>query len=110
MLRLFLILVVLCISNSIGFANERLISSNETSTCNQSGSSSEYNLCYHADFNFGIIGSSSKEPNAFPDLKKNLFSDYQIIDEIKSNGFYFTDPNLFFLIRKDHLYLNILRI
>ena len=67
-------------------------------------------MFYQPEFCDGVIGTSSNESNSFQDVKKNLFSDFRIIDEIKSNGFYFTDVNLFFLTRKDNIFLSILRI
>ncbi len=110
MIRLLLFILPLCLFNIGGTANERTDSSREVIFCDLSASTSEYNLCDKQEIGDGIISSSSNDSNLLPDVKKNLFSDYRIIDEIKSNGFYFTEPNLFFLIRKDNIFLSILRI
>jgi len=110
MIRLFLFILLLCISNVGWTANERLDSSVKVSFYSHSEPSFQYNLCNQHEIGDGVLSSSTNESNFFPDVKKNLFSDYQIIDEIKSNGFYFTDANLLFLIRKDNIFLSILRI
>jgi len=110
MIRLFLFILFLCISNVSWTANERLDSFVEVSFCNQSETSFQFTSCNRLEIGDGVLSSSSNEPNIFPDVKKNLYSDYQIIDEIKSNGFYFSDANLLFLIRKDNIFLSILRI
>jgi hypothetical protein len=110
MLRLVLFILVLGIVNTRGKAEEKLCTTCEFSPFSQSGPSLELNSYNQSNYCDGIIGSSGYESTFFPDLRKNLFSEYQIIDEIKSNGFYFTDANLFFLIRKDNLFLSILRI
>jgi len=110
MIRLVLSILLLCICNASWTANERLYLSNGVSLYCQSESSSQYQLCNQLEIGDGVIGTTSNETNLFPHVKKNLFSDYKIIDEIKSNGCYFTDANLFFLIRKDNLFLSILRI
>ncbi len=110
MIRLFLFILLFCIYSNCGFANTRLDLTDGVFFCGQSESSSEYNLCNPYEFCDGVIGASPNESVFFPNIKKNLFSDYQIIDEIKSNGFYFTEANLLFLIRKDNLFLSILRI
>ena len=110
MIRLFLFIFVLCFFNFDGGAKNRIDSSGINSSFLLSGSSYEYNECNQPELGIGIIGSASNESTPFPDVKKNLFSDYQIVDEIKSNGFYFTDSNLLFLIRKDNIFLSILRI
>ena len=110
MIRLFLFILLLCTNNVSWTANERLDSSVEVSFCNPSEPSSHFALCNRQEIGDGILSSSTNESNIFPDVKKNLFSDYQIIDEIKSNGFYFADADLLFLIRKDNIFLSILRI
>ena len=110
MIRLFLFILLFCTNNVSWTANERLDSSAEVSLCNQSEPSSRFTLCNRQEIGDGVLSSSTNESNIFPDVKKNLFSDYQIIDEIKSNGFYFADADLLFLIRKDNIFLSILRI
>ncbi len=110
MIRLFLSILLLSICNVSWTANGRLYLSDGVSLCWQSESSSQYKLCDQLEIGDGVIRSSSNETNLVPYAKKNLFSDYKIIDEIKSNGCYFTDSNLLFLIRKDNLFLSILRI
>ena len=110
MIRMFLSILLLSICNVSWTANERLYLSNGVSLCCQFESSSQYQLCNQLEIGDGVIGSSSNETNLIPFSKKNLFSDYKIIDEIKSNGCYFADADLFFLIRKDNLFLSILRI
>ena len=110
MIRLFLFILLLCISNVRWAVNEYFDLSADISFCSQSEPSFQYNLCIQQEFGEGVLSSSSNEPNFFPDVKKNLYSDYQIVDEIKSNGFYFADANLLFLIRKDNIFLSILRI
>jgi hypothetical protein len=102
--------LLLCTSNVSWTANERFDSSAEVSFCNQSEPSSQFTSCNRQEIGDGVLSSSTKESNIFPDVKKNLFSDYQIIDEIKSNGFYFADADLLFLIRKDNIFLSTLRI
>jgi hypothetical protein len=110
MIRLFLFIFVLCFFNFDGGAKNRIDSSGTDSSCRLLESSYEYNVCNRQDLGIGILGASTNESTSFHDVKKNLFSDYQIVDEIKSNGFYFTDSNLLFLIRKDNIFLSILRI
>jgi len=110
MIRLILFILLLGIFNFHGIAKERLLTVGAFSLFSQSGSSSEFNLHNQHEYCKGIMCPSSNESDYYPDVKKNLFSYYQIIDEIKSNGFYSTDANLFFLIRKDNLFLSILRI
>jgi len=110
MIRLFLFILLLCISNVGWTANERLDLSGDVALCCQSESSSHFTLCNRQEIGDGVLSSSSNESNLFPDVKKYLFIEYQIIDEIRSNGFYFTDANLLFLIRKDNIFLSILRI
>ena len=110
MIRLFLFILLLCTSNVSWTANEHLNPSAEVSFCNQSEPSFQFTLCNRQEIGDGVLSSSTNESNIFPDVRKNLFSDYQIIDEIKSNGFYFADADLLFLIRKDNIFLSILRI
>lgn len=110
MIRLILFILLPGIFNTHVIAKERLFTTCEVSFFSQSGSSSEFNSYNQHEYFEGDIGSSSNESIFFPDVKKNLFSYYQIVDEVKSNGFYSTDANLFFLIRKNNLFLSILRI
>jgi len=110
MIRLFLFILLLCLSNVSWTANERLDLSCDVALSCQSEPSCQFTLCNRQDIGDGVLSSSSNESNFFPDVKKNLFSEYPIIDEIRSNGFYFTDANLLFLIRKDNIFLSILRI
>lgn len=110
MIRLLLIIFIIFICDNSWIANEQLDTSDNVSPACQPCTSSEYNMFNQHEFYDGIIGSSSNESNFFPDVKKNLISDFQIIDQIKSNGFYFTDVNLYYLTRKDNIFLSILRI
>jgi hypothetical protein len=110
MIRLLLIILLLFVGNGSWNANRHLVSIGEVTRCSLKGSSSEYSLCNQHEFGDAFIGYSSNGSFLFPWIKKNHDSDYLIIDEIKSNGFYFTDADLLFLIRKDNLFLSILRI
>jgi len=110
MIRLFLFVLLFCIYSNCGFANTHLDLTDGVFLGGQSKSSSEYNFCNPYEFCDGIIGATSNELVFFPNIKSNLFSDFQRIDDIKSRGFYITEANLLFLIRKDNLFLSILRI
>lgn len=110
MIRLLLFILLFCIYNSSGVANTLLGLTDGVFLGCKSESSSEYNLCNPYEFCDGVISISSNEQVFFPNIKSNLFSDFQSIDDIKSNGFYITEANLLFLIRKDNLFLSILRI
>ena len=110
MIRLYSLIILLCISTIAGGTEERLVSSHEISLSSQSEKSATYDLFNQYESYVGVIGASANEFNFLPDVRKNLFSGYQIIDEIKSNGFYFTEANLLGLIRKDNFFLSILRI
>jgi len=110
MIRLLLIILLLFIVNGTWIANRHLVLSGDVTLCLPCESSSEYSSCNQHEFGDAFIGHSLNGSSLFAGVKKNIYSDYQIIDEIKSNGFYFTDANLLFLIRKDNLFLSILRI
>ena len=108
--RLFLFILLLLVGAGSRTENRHLVLSGEVTLCCPCGSSSEYSLCNNPEFGDAFIGNSSNVSSFFPGVKKNLNSDYLMIDQIRSNGFYFTDADLLFLIRKDNLFLSILRI
>lgn len=110
MIRLFLVISHFCISASFGIASERIETSCEGLFYAQSTSSCEYDLYDEYNIIEGVIAGTAEKSDYFHDLKRNLFSEYPVINETKSNGFYFTSANLLYLIRKDNLFLSILRI
>jgi hypothetical protein len=110
MIRLLLFILVFFIYSSSEAANTFGDLTDGVFWGSQSESSSEYNLYTPYEFCVGVTSTSLNELVFFPNTKNNLFSDFQSIDDIKSSGFYITEANLLFLIRKNNLFLSILRI
>jgi len=110
MVRLFLLLLLVGMSNYIGFAHERL------NICGNSGVYSPFDLTAKFDFfnsaivGEGIQGSSRPVSEIVPDIKKNLSTESMDIDAIKIKILRLSDAEVHFLIRKDNLFLLILRI
>lgn len=85
-------------------------SSVESESCSQSKSSSEYRSLNDFVFYTGILENSSSETKFFPDIRKNLLSTHQIYVSRNRNVVYFSDINLFYYIRKDYIFLSVLRL
>lgn len=85
-------------------------SSVESESCSQSKSSSEYRSLNDFVFYTGILENSSSETKIFFDIRKDLLTTRQIYVSQNRNVLHFSDINLFYYIRKDNVFLSVLRL
>ena len=109
MVRMFLFIFLLCFSVHWRSSASKFGPFGDT-ICNQSKIPYTFDICNTFDLNVGILAYSTGESSFSPCVKKVFLSDFMVIDEIRSNGYYFADLNLSYYIKKDNIFLSILRI
>ena len=109
MVRMFLFIFLLCFSVHWRSSASKFGPFGDT-ICNQSKIPYTFDICNTYDTNVGILACSNGECSFSPCVKKVFLSDFMVFDEIRSNGYYFADLNLSYYIKKDNIFLSILRI
>lgn len=110
MIRLLLFVFLICIANHFGIARNGMDLSGSGLSCCQSKSLSEFISDYDLIFFDCILENASFEANLIFDIQKDLFSTHPVIigkNRISVNS---KDINLLCFIRKDYIFLSILRL
>lgn len=110
MIRLFLFIFILCVADFVGIAKIGIDSFGDSLQCSQSKSSSEYTLDEHPAFLARILENSSSGSNFIPDFRKTLFLERSDSNVLKLISGYSPPINLFYFIRKDNVFISVLRL